>query len=342
MDEKKNVPAEKRPLPQQETFPELWDLKEMREVRGISLKDLFEKTRISQINLMAVENNDFKRLPPPVYARSFIRKYARAVGIDEQPILDRYERYIESLEPPQETGLRHRFLIRGLVALIAAGLLVFAVFLYKQGDRPSSPDRIEESASPAQEPVAPPPAEATPAQTTVVPDNAVPTAIAPGGAARTAALPIAPAQPAVVPKTPSPTVPGQPVQTATIKSPTAQTATAEKTPAQGTAAPSVTPTPVAKRTNPPTAPAGKTRHMLIEARELTWVRIAEDQNPSYQVLLKPGERIERSASDHFQLDIGNAGGIDVTFEGKRLGSLGEQMQVIHMRLPEKESGPKTP
>ena len=83
-------------------------------------------------------------------------------------------------------------------------------------------------------------------------------------------------------------------------------------------------------------------HLVIEARELTWIRITEDRNPSYQVLLKPGDQIERMASDFFQLDIGNAGGINLTFQGKPLGSLGKQGQIIHMRLPEKGSERKSP
>jgi cytoskeleton protein RodZ len=76
-------------------------------------------------------------------------------------------------------------------------------------------------------------------------------------------------------------------------------------------------------------------HLVIETRDLSWIRITEDQNPSYQVLLKPGDRIERLASDYFQLDIGNAGGVNLIYQGKSLGSLGKQGEVIHLRLPEK-------
>jgi hypothetical protein len=86
----------------------------------------------------------------------------------------------------------------------------------------------------------------------------------------------------------------------------------------------------------------KALHLIIEAKELTWARITEDNHSPSQVLLKPGERIERRASDFFQLDIGNAGGIDVIFQGKLLGSLGKRGQVIHMRLPDKAQERKTP
>ncbi len=66
----------------------------------------------------------------------------------------------------------------------------------------------------------------------------------------------------------------------------------------------------------------------------------KSRNPSYQVLLKPGERIERTAADFFLLDIGNAGGVNLTFQGKPLGSLGKQGEVIHVRLPERPAETK--
>jgi len=50
------------------------------------------------------------------------------------------------------------------------------------------------------------------------------------------------------------------------------------------------------------------------------------------MLLRPGERIEQSASN-FVLHIGNAGGIAIDFQGKSLGNLGRHGQVIHMKLP---------
>jgi len=59
-------------------------------------------------------------------------------------------------------------------------------------------------------------------------------------------------------------------------------------------------------------------------------------------MLKPGDKVEKTASESFQLDIGNAAGIDVIFQGKSLGSLGKQGQTLHIRLPEKGVEKKTP
>ncbi len=282
MDEKNDIPAAESASPPQETVP---NVKALREASGLSLPDIFETTRVGLIYLAAVESGEFNRLPPPVYARNFIWEYARTVGIDEKPILDRYEKYLESLKPTvketeiqkpwPETGARNRFLFASLAAVIIAGALVSALFLYDRAGKPASPPPVADSPSPA--PVMPEPA---------------PTAAVPASSA------------------------------------------------QAKTAGSVTASPGAAIQSP--AAAGKMYHLVIEARELTWIRITEDRNPAYQALLKPGDKIERMASDYFQLDIGNAGGINLTFQGKSLGSLGKPGQIIHMRLPEKGSDRKTP
>ena len=72
--------------------------------------------------------------------------------------------------------------------------------------------------------------------------------------------------------------------------------------------------------------------IVIQAGELTWLSITEDENPAYQIMMRPGERIEREAGK-FQLDIGNAGGIEITFNGTDLGSQGRNGQVVHLVLP---------
>jgi cytoskeleton protein RodZ len=301
MNEEKEIPsAEKTPAPGDTDR----DLKTAREARGLSLSDIFQATRVSMINLQALESGDFKALPPPVYTRNFIRKYARAVGVDEKPFLKRYERYLESQNPPREepgvqkpwpeAGRRYRYLFGSLAAVIIAGILVYALILYDQSARtippaqpvgsPQSEQTKPESADPIV-PVAPvksPPADSAPVRDT----TAIP----------------------------------RPATTSAISSPT----TAPPDPAPGTGKPTVP---------PPATVSGKTFSLVIEARELSWLRITEGRNPSYQVLLKPGERIERTASDFFLLDIGNAGGLNLTFQGKSLGSLGKQGQVIHLRLP---------
>jgi cytoskeleton protein RodZ len=73
------------------------NLKAAREAKGLSLADVHQRTRINMAYLQAIENNDFSRLPIPVYARNFIRTYARTIGIDADAILSGYEDYLNGL-----------------------------------------------------------------------------------------------------------------------------------------------------------------------------------------------------------------------------------------------------
>ena len=59
--------------------------------QGLSLEELHKKTEIQLDMLEAMEADDFDQLPSPFYTRSFLRKYAWAVELDERIILDAYD-----------------------------------------------------------------------------------------------------------------------------------------------------------------------------------------------------------------------------------------------------------
>ena len=59
--------------------------------QGLSLEELQEKTEIQLNFLEAMEADDFDLLPSTFYARSFLRKYAWAVELDERIVLDAYD-----------------------------------------------------------------------------------------------------------------------------------------------------------------------------------------------------------------------------------------------------------
>jgi cytoskeletal protein RodZ len=75
-------------------------LKTARESKGLSLKDVNEKTRISVSILDAIENDRFHLLPPGVYTRNFIRTYADFLGVDSQELLDHFTKEREQTAPP--------------------------------------------------------------------------------------------------------------------------------------------------------------------------------------------------------------------------------------------------
>ena len=57
-------------------------LREAREKRGVSLRQIASNTRISVMSLEALERSDLSRLPGGIFTRAFIRAYAEQVGLD--------------------------------------------------------------------------------------------------------------------------------------------------------------------------------------------------------------------------------------------------------------------
>lgn len=71
-------------------------LKEIREARGIDLRDIAERTKIGMTYLRAIENETWGKLPAPVYVRGFLAEYAKIVGVEAtrvlETFLDRYKK----------------------------------------------------------------------------------------------------------------------------------------------------------------------------------------------------------------------------------------------------------
>ena len=69
-------------------------LKRAREARGVSLREIADRTKISASALEALERNDISRLPGGIFGRGFVRAYAEAIGLDpEEAIKEFLERF---------------------------------------------------------------------------------------------------------------------------------------------------------------------------------------------------------------------------------------------------------
>jgi cytoskeleton protein RodZ len=281
------------------------DLKSIRESKGLTLKDIFERTRISVMNLDAIESDKFNFLPPPVITKSFIKIYSKALGVDSSIHLARYEQYLETLKPAHRDDEIEKSVTssRGnrsislwvLFIFITAGIIIFALSSYNANIEPMK-NQIGE------------PSQNTPI---VNPADDIKTHVKNEGADQT--IPASKIQDKDVPAA----LPGSPAQ------PPAQKAEDKPKAERSAASPAI----ISKQKE-----IAETYQLTIEAREPTWLRIRADQSSPSDILMKPGEKIRKSAS-HFIIDVGNAGGIDIDFQGKSLGPLGKQGQVVHLRLP---------
>ncbi len=71
-------------------------LKDERERQGLTMEQIMEITKVSRVNITAIESGDQKEFPHEVYAKGFIKTYAKALGLDAEEIGDEFSRIMGS------------------------------------------------------------------------------------------------------------------------------------------------------------------------------------------------------------------------------------------------------
>ncbi len=84
-------------------------LREARVMRGMSIEDIAQVTKIPRASVAALEAWELHRLPPLVFVRGFIRAYAAAVGLDGNELVRDLRDTPAAVEPATTTRvLRER------------------------------------------------------------------------------------------------------------------------------------------------------------------------------------------------------------------------------------------
>lgn len=253
-------------------------LRREREMRGITLDEITESTKISRRHLEALENERFDQLPGGVFAKGFVRAYAHFLGIDEDQAVADYS--VASNEQPEpedkfpleiheepKRELNPRRSRVPLVFAIAALVGVLVGYFFWLKSKPHGTEAVQSTHQAAAT------TETTSAD--VPPASAQTTAPAENKAAAPA-----PEEP-VTPKQQTPSA-------------------AEKKPAE------------------------KTFVILVKAKEDAWVSIVADGKSVMEKVLSADRKKKVKAGKQVVLRTGNAGGIDVSFNGKPLGALGNE------------------
>ncbi|NDV27989.1 helix-turn-helix domain-containing protein [Desulfovibrio sp. JC010] len=71
-------------------------LKEERERQGLTIEQIMEITKVSRVNINAIESGDRDEFPHEVYAKGFIKNYAKALGLDADEIGEDFSRIMSS------------------------------------------------------------------------------------------------------------------------------------------------------------------------------------------------------------------------------------------------------
>ena len=129
-------------------------LRQARERRGVSLRQIAASTKIAPAALEALERNDISRLPGGIFSRAFVRSYAIEVGLDPDDTVRQFlARFDQEPAPaaaaadgaiPEEERAFHerqrraaRGLIAGAVAVVM--LAVAGAVLYRARARVRAP-----------------------------------------------------------------------------------------------------------------------------------------------------------------------------------------------------------
>lgn len=110
-------------------------LKQARESRGLSLRQVAATTKIAPVALEAIERGEVSRLPGGIFSRAFVRAYAAEVGLDQEEALAQFlvelraheGRVREEQAPPEVTADDRAFLEQQRKAAI--GLRIAVVIL---------------------------------------------------------------------------------------------------------------------------------------------------------------------------------------------------------------------
>ena len=74
-------------------------LKQVRESKRVTLRQIANTTRIAMSALDAIERDDVKKLPGGIFARSFVRAYASELKLDvEQTVTDFFAQFPEAVD----------------------------------------------------------------------------------------------------------------------------------------------------------------------------------------------------------------------------------------------------
>ncbi|MEO8745608.1 MAG: helix-turn-helix transcriptional regulator [Candidatus Dormiibacterota bacterium] len=136
--------------------------------RGLTIEQAAAATRVRAEHLVALESDQLVRLQAPVYAKGYLRTYARYLGLDPEPLVESLE--VETQDPRRRIGIgpqkqRRNFaittpaVVAAAVVLLASGFAGHAWRQLQADQRPSHGPPI------AQPPAASPPGTPVPSPT---------------------------------------------------------------------------------------------------------------------------------------------------------------------------------
>jgi len=276
------------------------ELKGARESRKISLAEITKKTKIPEKYLEAIEENNFDVFPSHTYAKGFIRAYAKVVGIDPAVLTRQFNAENQKVEMKIETKNAEADLEKALGW--RPTLTRPPVFRRQETEGVLNPETAEEEFS---EPIH--------RDHSVIRRKSLNFRKLKWGHWTSQIL----------------------VFLAAVVLLVAGFHYARKL---WSGIHWSTPPTISASSSPagadPVKVADKYQHLVLKALDKSWVLVTmDDGQSSSEADMDQGEVKTYQAVKNFTLKLGNAGGVDVQFNGKPLGILGTEGQVVEIKLP---------
>ncbi len=300
-------------------------MKKLREDNSRDIKEIAAATRIKESYLKSIENEQYEKLPIEVYARGYIKVYAKYLGVPIETALEPYEKYLEIKAGPREKKTGN----------------------YLSNSPSGELDENEKDTLRAQEEIEQHHAlKAVKDKLLIEPIEkmdlkawyyrpryiwkglllifvlcvVVYALIASGGSRKDLPKQTVVAQPA-------PTAPQEDIQKK--EQPVSGDGKTETSAAGIVKAPAIE---TAKAQDD--QPQARRKHLLVlSAKEKTWLQLLIDGKDKVEVMMEPGENLSYDAYRSISGVIGNGGGVSMKFNGKTLPA-GKKGEVIYLNLPE--------
>jgi cytoskeleton protein RodZ len=244
-------------------------LREARESQGLSVEEVATRLRLMQRQVDAIESDDFASLGQPVFARGFVRNYAKLLELPHDALLARMAgdssdtRVVtQPPSPPPHSWLSSPWLILLMLGLVVAVAVPMGLYLWLNSDSGEGEAQTM--------PVSPAVTRANPAVSPPAADSA----------AEPAAPPALSAEP-----------PKAVAAVAAAEQPAAAASPAE-----------------------PSSPAGV---LNFEFGAESWVEIRDGSGRMvHRQLNTPGSQVEVTGQPPFDLVVGNAAQVRMTYNGR--------------------------
>src|SRR5262245_40314855 len=105
------------------------NLRRERELRGITLREISEATKISFRFLQALEQDRIDVLPGGLFPRAFVRQYARHLGLDAEKLVAEYLYLHGELPVPETRPAEPRLRVHASPGTLVFGVVALAAVL---------------------------------------------------------------------------------------------------------------------------------------------------------------------------------------------------------------------